>query len=119
MMQPLTAPPPLDEQAELLAWKWLLALERVPFDPTDARAGERQVIIRLHPGKLNPPRGGAPLVRVTATHPRLPGKRFRGSGNSLYEAVCQLSGEFWRAGVRLPLPGSTTTQEQIDELVAP
>ena len=84
------------EQAALF---WLLALDRLDWKTCSRRQCNEQVLIRLIPGKLHEC-SGAPMVEVLVSHPAVPGKRFKGTGNSLYEAVDQVHRELWRAGVR-------------------
>jgi hypothetical protein len=82
------------------AWRWLLSLERLPFDPAHPRAQDRQVIIRACPGNHD---GTMPMpgVLVSIAHPDL-AERLHASGNSLSAAVAILQGDLWRKGIHMP-----------------
>jgi hypothetical protein len=95
------------ESDELAAWRWLLALPRLPLPADDApldehrrwyRAHERQIIVNVAPGKLHAI-GGAPMVQVSIAYPGVKG-RVRGAGNSLYEAVEMVQSALWQKGMK-------------------
>jgi hypothetical protein len=93
-------------EPELNAWRWLMALERFDWQTVEnprGPHGEAQVTIKMHPGAYGA-NAGAPFVTVLVSHPARADKRYRGSGNSLAEAVNDVAADLWRDGVKLSFP---------------
>lgn len=87
---------------ELRAWRWLMSLPRLPFDPAHPKRDLRQFQLRVSPALPNHgPADGLGLVEILA---RFPGSDalLRGHGNTLSQACKQLHGEAWRVGIQLP-----------------
>jgi hypothetical protein len=84
----------MDGNLDRLAWRWLMFLPRID----DIFKQDQQIIIRACP-RLD---GSCkPFIKVTVAYPGL-NKRVRATGNSLYEAVEEISRELWRHKYYLP-----------------
>jgi len=85
-------------KSEAAAWCWLMDFPRLDWQKHSRRECEGQITVRAIGGNLGLTKS-APLVHVSVRHPA-DEKRYKGSGNSLYEAVDRVCNEMWRVGFR-------------------
>ena len=95
-------PDEFKDHAELIAWRWLLGLERLDWESNSYTRVKQQILIQALPGELFAT-SGAPGVCVSISYPGLDG-RVSGSGNSLFAACCRLHYYLKKRGIDVGHP---------------